>query len=273
MGVSELASMRGYSSGEMALIATHHVGMAVADYWTGGLAELGPLLGNWIGGDFGRFLALGPGAFIKPSIPRRVREVQNVRDVLMPNTNALIATINAAKTPEELFNTLVAWGSGYTGGTSRVAFSMTVLGKTIGNVGHGTEGPYGPYATVDDLLNNPETIRVGAQLGVSQHFLDDVNRAVEAAIKAKVAELNAVLGQGLVGYIEPVYGGAATRSTVEQLSSALGRGRAFDLSVQSRSDLKAFFNDDNLVEAFLRRAAAVDRDRDLGILNTEQFIV
>ena len=28
-----------------------------------------------------------------------------------------------------------------------------------------------------------------------------------------------------------------------------------------------------LVEAFLRRAAAVDRDRDLGILNTEQFIV
>ena len=64
--------------------------------------------------------------------------------------------INAAKTPEELFTVLVAWGSGYTGGTSRVAFSMTVLGKTIGNVGHGTEGPYGPYATVDDLLNNPD---------------------------------------------------------------------------------------------------------------------
>src|SRR5204862_45180 len=81
----------------------------------------GRRLGGGIGGDFGRFLQYGLFSFVKPHDPRRAREAISVRDVLVPCSNEFIARINGATTPEELFAILVSGGSGYTGGTTRLA--------------------------------------------------------------------------------------------------------------------------------------------------------
>src|SRR5205085_6200729 len=154
-GISQLATNRGYSGGEQALLALHHVGLGVADYFTGGLAELGPLLGNLIGDDniFGKLL-IGIPAFIRPHISRRVREAMSVRDFLQPHAQGILGAINRTATPEELWTLLVRYASPLAGGHSELSIVTRVNGKMVGDPDRGRL--YKPYATLDELLDHPD---------------------------------------------------------------------------------------------------------------------
>lgn len=233
-----------------------------AGYVLGG--PIGAVVGLVIGAAIGAAL----GALGKKSESSKEREQREANRALGA-AQQMIADINAAPMLAELYDRIVSWGSGTTGGTHQHAIITLVQVNGAWRF-IGRENPTYVTASFEEFLANFETVTASIQAGVTPSLLEEGNRAVADAIKQRTRQLLGEASQVLFGFDEAlrVPGvGDVTRTTILPASRAAdARGRG-PLSVLGDSLLGL---DDETKAKLLMELARVNDQMDLQILRVEE---
>lgn len=201
------------------------VGSTIAHVNPGDLPAAIVLTGhsNDIGGFFeSQMNALG---FGQADVPHAVREQQDIQKHVGPQAQAFQTQLQHAKSPSDLWSTLVSWGSGTTGGNSSMAVAIdlpvaasdlagavkagaVILPQRFGQdvdaflaahpgeslrVGVGNPNAYYPVFSPDGfyaaLRNDPKGLRAGVQAGDAGFRLEKMNRALANSILQRAGAL------------------------------------------------------------------------------------
>jgi hypothetical protein len=231
---------------------------------------ISPGWGTVIGAIGGALVGGGAAAMGKedPNIKKQRQQAEINRAI--GAAQGLGGAVQATNSLQELFDLLVANGSGYVGGTAPVAIVSYVYPSGQPRVGDwlmvGYPNPYYPVCTVEEFAKYGGTSYVAViQAGVDPSTLAGPNANLEQVVRAKIRQLTHDLAQIEVSTSDVLVGtsgGRVTRTTTFRAD----RAKEFagqELSVEGRSLVGM---DENQKIAFLKDLAKLDKDLNLNIL-------
>ena len=129
------------------------------------------------------------GMFEKPDVPHAVREARELGRHAQ-QAGGFVGEIGSAQDFDQLYKTLLAHQTGYVGGTSPQAVSISFPGAP-GYLGlYQTPEPWSSERFFQEVRTRPQDLYAMVQAGVTPASLDPLNIGIANAIRAKVAELD-----------------------------------------------------------------------------------